>query len=461
MRSFRFELCESILDAPLPSFPLCYRQGSRVPVVYHFTNKLQYDPAYSVLQRPVLEQVFSRIPAVHVLRNGGDLCHTGHRESFRLVVDLYGLTRVGSVLALGNDADEVALLEAMRAGMHNPERYHTELFNANRLLDPTVFRIIGNVGRRRYPFCYTARLIREKRLELLLDGLALLKGRCTTSGMVLSSGIDEQPEYRAGLVKQLWAAGVRVRTGLSTQAVNHCLNEAAMGLALSKGEGQCMAVGEYLLTGLPVITIEGATGGRNFYLDQHNAVFCSLNADSIARAIEAVLESIPDREAIRSRFARHCLPASYWDLQALAAEAARKTSMVPGTTNQQIQDRLITYSTLRQWGISRAAVMDGCIELLGTMNCLFVQAPAAQARGLQMFVYGLRKNVGAAAGPDTSSTAIQSPGYALWEQGQAPWLSVTNLTGEAMTMPLERPGLFHYKFNGGAITLRVHAAGRP
>lgn len=454
------ELSERIFGTPLPTFPLCFKDGTGVPVLYHFTNKLQYDPIYCVVLKPMLAELFSRIPMVHLLRNGGDLSRDLHRESFKAVIDTYRLTDRGVVVALGNDATELDILDAMRAGVMTPRCYRARLFNANRLLDPTVFSITNGDTRRKYTFCHTARLIPEKRHELLLEALCRLRP-LVLSGVVLSAGMDEPVPYRQWLEGQLISAGIAVQTGLSLAEVNQHLNQSFMGLALSEGEGQCTAVGEYLLAGLPTVTIAGARGGRNLYLDEENAVFCELNEYSVADGMESLLKKSPNRQRIRDRFAALCLPRSYWDLQALAGEAACQADMITGRMNKEMKDRLMTYSTLQEWGIDRETVSDLAHGLAMNMNGFVISTAFASAPGVRILVRGLKQAPHLPFNQRGDMVDVTSIRYALWSRDleEEPTLWLRGERGDSIMVLLDRAGVIHCRLDSITVDAIVHRGG--
>jgi hypothetical protein len=97
----------------------------------------------------------------------------------------------------------------------------------------------------------------------------------------------------------------------------------------TESEGSCLSVGEMLLCGLPVVTVDIATnrdedtyypinkhsykntydivlphtlGGRELWLDETNSVYCNRNDDDIEIAINVAISTYFDKHEIRNDF---------------------------------------------------------------------------------------------------------------------------------------------------------------
>lgn len=109
-------------------------------------------------------------------------------------------------------------------------------------------------------------------------------------------------------------------------------NKAKCGLMTTESEGSCLSVGEMLLCGIPVISVEiqdnlpkevyypdhsnkkklientyglilpNTLGGRELWLNEGNSIYCERNDDSIDEAIEKILSGKFDVSWIRNDF---------------------------------------------------------------------------------------------------------------------------------------------------------------
>jgi glycosyltransferase involved in cell wall biosynthesis len=449
-------LCDRILNIPLPAFPLYFKSCNGLPVLYHFTQKLQYDTIYSIVLKPILVAIFEHIPMIHLLRNAGDLCHDGYRENYKNAINSFRFTQRGIAVALANDSRELAILESMGNHIDSFENYHASIFNANRLHDPRVFHITNKDNNRKYVFCHTARLARFKRHELLLASLKLLNKDYASRGLVLSSGVAESdnPEsYEQQLKQEIKSAGITVLTGISPQEVNELLNQSYMGVILSQAEGACMAVGEYLLTGLPVLTIDGARGGRNDFLNENNAFFCKPEANSVAEGIEYTLKRKPNRQRIRDEFAKHCYPFSYRDLQRLSEFVALESGRIVGRINEKYIDRLHAYSSLLHFGINSSDIKEVCQRLIVQMEGFVIETNLYPETGISIFLRGLIEMDNAEEEVDVTSI-----GCALWTPGRerTPELCLRTHDGKHRIISLDNSGIFHCEIGGHIVNFVIH-----
>ena len=106
-------------------------------------------------------------------------------------------------------------------------------------------------------------------------------------------------------------------------------NEARCGLMTTETEGSCLSVGEMLLCGIPVVTVDIVTnqgeyiyypinkhsykntydivlphtlGGRELWLDDTNSIYCNRNDDDIEAAINVAISTCFDKHEIRNDF---------------------------------------------------------------------------------------------------------------------------------------------------------------
>ncbi len=150
----------------------------------------------------------------------------------------------------------------------------------------------------RFDAIYDARLSRFKRHELAAEVPSLA---------LITYVIETDPEYRAAIATIIARAHVfngdpesDAYRRLSLEEVNQALNQAAVGLALSREEGGMHASTQYLLAGLPVVSTPSEGGRDEFYHPDYVRI-----ADPTPRAVaDAVSEmrrcKVPPEE-IRAR----------------------------------------------------------------------------------------------------------------------------------------------------------------
>jgi len=72
---------------------------------------------------------------------------------------------------------------------------------------------------------------------------------------------------------------------LDKTLINIYYNQSLMGGLFSECEGACFASSQYLLSGLPVISIK-SRGGRDIWYNENNSIICENNEDSVYEAVE-------------------------------------------------------------------------------------------------------------------------------------------------------------------------------
>lgn len=78
---------------------------------------------------------------------------------------------------------------------------------------------------------------------------------------------------------------------ISDSEIYKYYNKAKFGLCLITQDNSSNANAEYLLSGLPVISIESA-GGRNIWYNEYNSIIIDPNKESLEKGIEACLKKI-------------------------------------------------------------------------------------------------------------------------------------------------------------------------
>lgn len=88
---------------------------------------------------------------------------------------------------------------------------------------------------------------------------------------------------------------------LSPKEVTDIYNQSKVGIMLSEKEGSCMASAQYLLCGLPVLSVY-CSGGREDYYNEDNSLLVEADEDSVSNGIDKILSMNFDREKIRTNF---------------------------------------------------------------------------------------------------------------------------------------------------------------
>jgi hypothetical protein len=87
---------------------------------------------------------------------------------------------------------------------------------------------------------------------------------------------------------------------LDKHSINIYYNQSLMGGLFSECEGACFASSQYLLAGLPVISIK-SVGGRDIWYNEHNSIICENNEDSVYEAVELAKSKIVSGEFNREK----------------------------------------------------------------------------------------------------------------------------------------------------------------
>ena len=86
---------------------------------------------------------------------------------------------------------------------------------------------------------------------------------------------------------------------LTHEEVAKLINRARVGLCLSAREGACYASGEYLLSGLPVVTTP-SEGGREQWYTPNNHKLCHPTPESVAQTVKDALDAGFESARIRN-----------------------------------------------------------------------------------------------------------------------------------------------------------------
>jgi glycosyltransferase involved in cell wall biosynthesis len=385
------DLYSHVRQLPLPMFVLSRTSSTESGTFYYFTEKLLYDTNLRAWAVPVLSSLFRRRGHVHLFQNAGDLGHRGHFARTQRGIVEYALLEHSVCAVLVCDPDDLVRVKAIRRAI-GAETGHLPgtLFHHNRLADPNVFRLVKEP---RYPWAHVARLVEEKQHELLLAALDLLRNRRPDllGGVVLSSGEGERAAYATRVTRGYTRLGAVVERRAARDRVASLLVSCRMGLSLSLAEGDCRAVGEYLLAGLPVLSIDGARGGKNLYLDESNSALVDPTPEAVAEGITRLVDQ-PWRSAmIRSRYARACLPGSYEELRKIGAEAAGARGLLLGAPTQSPVHYLMRGASLYAAGFSRTEVESVCDEIVSRYVCVrlaSVSGPEAGSRSVRFLIRG-------------------------------------------------------------------------
>jgi hypothetical protein len=87
---------------------------------------------------------------------------------------------------------------------------------------------------------------------------------------------------------------------LNRNQINIIYNQACIGGIFSECEGACFASSQYLLSGLPVISIK-SVGSRDVWYNEYNSIICDKNEDSVYEAVDIVKKKLLNGEFNREK----------------------------------------------------------------------------------------------------------------------------------------------------------------
>lgn len=158
--------------------------------------------------------------------------------------------------------------------------------NHNAFIDERVFRPLDLAEPRRFRAVYDARLVYLKRhwLAAEVEGLALIYYVVPT--------IDDM-DYVQKVQRELANAHCfNLHEGsyrlLGAQELNRSLQQCSVGLCLSEAEGSMYAAGQYLLSGLGVVTTP-SRGGRDCFWDPQSALEVEDTPEAVRYGVQEML----------------------------------------------------------------------------------------------------------------------------------------------------------------------------
>lgn len=159
----------------------------------------------------------------------------------------------------------------------------------NCFLDSQLFDIQKTVPK--YNAVYIAQASRYKRIELATDveSLAIISYSNTNH--------DDYDEKYVQAIEELPSV-INKKIFLSDYQVSKSINQAKCGLILSAFEGANFATTEYLLCGIPIVSIP-SYGGRDVFFDSYNHVLTQPDKYAIKKAVEYIVSKSRDRQKIR------------------------------------------------------------------------------------------------------------------------------------------------------------------
>ena len=86
---------------------------------------------------------------------------------------------------------------------------------------------------------------------------------------------------------------------LNKKEICEIINQSKCGLCLSTEEGSCYSSSEYLLCGVPVVSVQ-SKGGRDVWYSKENSIVCEPTEDSVTQAVTKAVNKKWDKHLIRS-----------------------------------------------------------------------------------------------------------------------------------------------------------------
>lgn len=163
--------------------------------------------------------------------------------------------------------------------------FKAHFINKNCFLDENIFQI-GNEDKI-YNAVLNARPEKWKNhhLATAVPDLALIEGYC----------FDESQRVDLSKIPHKYKNNKR----LKPREVSQVLQRSRVGLSLSFVEGQCQSSSEYLLCGLPVVSVR-SRGGRDVWYDDYNSAICDPTPEDVWRSTRTLIKRKPDPDIIRN-----------------------------------------------------------------------------------------------------------------------------------------------------------------
>jgi glycosyltransferase involved in cell wall biosynthesis len=155
--------------------------------------------------------------------------------------------------------------------------------NHNAFVDEKLFRIRPRI-RKKFDAVYNAQIARFKRLELAskIEKLAII-----TYFDYVKSSFGYYWKIKRVLNRATWINKPK-ENYIPAQQLAKYINQARIGLCLSKIEGAMYASAEYLLCGLPIVSTK-SVGGRDEFFEEAYVKIVTSNKYAIARAVEEMI----------------------------------------------------------------------------------------------------------------------------------------------------------------------------
>jgi hypothetical protein len=201
-------------------------------------------------------------------------------------VSIANLNPEYNIVMLANSMEEKAFFESRT-------KRDVLFCNHNAFLDENKFKILGNLPKF-YDLVIDSAFHEYKNAEkakkvenVLHIGYFKFVKRNTDDKVVPSYG--KLANFVNGEYKKL-----------NKVQINTYYNQSRVGGMFSECEGACFASSQYLLAGLPVISIK-SQGGRDIWYNEYNSVICDNDEDSIYNAHQLALQKLESGEFNREK----------------------------------------------------------------------------------------------------------------------------------------------------------------
>jgi len=162
------------------------------------------------------------------------------------------------------------------------------LIHQNTFLDETRYPVIAD-ARKKYDALYIARITPFKRHELARD----------IENLKLIGDYKPQEEEHFNKIMGLLKQADWTRKVLAREVPVYC-SQARTGLCLSAEEGAMFVSAEYLLCGLPVLSVPNK-GGRHTLFDMECTLIVEDTPEAVAAGVQTLIERQLDPQFIRQR----------------------------------------------------------------------------------------------------------------------------------------------------------------
>ena len=168
--------------------------------------------------------------------------------------------------------------------------------NQNCMIDEGSWEVMAN-AKKEYDAVYNARVGEYKRIELAYEVKKLAIITAPHQGNI------EEDEYAKELREYLshakWLNFEQERyRRLPREEVHEHVSRAHTGLILSGTEGACYSVGEYLLSGIPVVSTP-SEGGRDVWFNSETCIVVNDTPEAVAEGVREWKRRSPDPHHVR------------------------------------------------------------------------------------------------------------------------------------------------------------------